>query len=547
MAEHTTLPGLAVGTIVVSALALVLSAGRGEGQSDPKLPIPAANRPAQAPVAVRVVGRASAGREVFRFETFGNEGFWTDAMRMPKGMMDAKVTPLQALQIGLLVDIDAVPGAMRDAMMAELKTDLSPQKAPMLHDPAITVKLIEANAVVGIVPKDSNGDGRIDIAGGDKVGVSCAICHTVTDKSVHEVPGAGSIGKIIDGPAALVLNVGKLLATAANSRAYYPNLQLTLGGKTIGRAPKGLTPDSTEAEVDAYLTNPAFYPVGTFDETQDGVGNPVINTPLFRQDLAAPFGTAGEFALLVDISNASYTTNLDPTNLLTPEGRKFLKMKAGANGEQLANDYAKILADTGVTGFPFVTAAVVGKTGDPASPVGRRVDDQKLADMKAYLESLPAPKGAKVDPKVAARGRDLFNANCTSCHNKDQSRPVRATLVDMKRIWPGYEPEVMARRDPPLTPVQNSPGGFDDKMIVIDASDRGDKRGNALPLLLDLDRRTVLLHDVSVNGFESLLDPIRGEAAPHPFYIADPRQRSEVIQFLRGLETRRQGGGAARR
>ncbi len=142
-----------------------------------------------------------------------------------------------------------------------------------------------------------------------------------------------------------------LLATAANSRAYYPNLQLTLGGKTIGRAPTGLTPDSTEAEVDAYLSNSAFYPVGTFDETQDGIGNPVINTPLFRQDLAAPFATAGEFANLVDISNASYTTNLDPTTLLTPEGRRLLTMKAGANGDQLANDYARFSRQPASSGF----------------------------------------------------------------------------------------------------------------------------------------------------------------------------------------------------
>ncbi len=272
----------------------------------------------------RIVGRPAAGRDVFRFETFGNEGFWTDAARMPKGMMDAKVTPLDALKAGLLVDIDAVPKPMRDKMAAELKTDLSAQNAPMLNDPMTTVKLIEANAVIGIVPKDSNGDGKIDLASGDKVGVSCAICHTITDKSVHDVPGAGSIGRRIDGPAALQLNMGKLLAMAANSRAVYPNLQVTLGGKTIGRAPTGLTPDSTEAEVDAYLSNPQFYPVGTFDETQDGHGNSVINTPLFRQDLAAPYGSAGEFAKLVDISNGSYTTNLDPTTLLTLEGRKFL-------------------------------------------------------------------------------------------------------------------------------------------------------------------------------------------------------------------------------
>lgn len=78
---------------------------------------------------------------------------------------------------------------------------------------------------------------------------------------------------------------------AANSRALYPTLQLSLranGGKTLGRAPKGLTENSTEAEVDAYLSNKQFYPVGMFDDTFDGNGDPMHNTPLFRQDLAAP-------------------------------------------------------------------------------------------------------------------------------------------------------------------------------------------------------------------------------------------------------------------
>ena len=109
----------------------------------------------------------------------------------------------------------------------------------------------------------------------------------------------------------------------------------------------------------------------------------------------------------------------------------------------------------------------------------------------------------------------------------------------MKAIVPDYQPAVLAQRDPPLSPVQNSPGTFDDKMIVVDASDRGAKRGNAIPMLLDLDRRTVLLHDVSVNGFDSLLDPSRGAGAPHPFYVGNARQRADLIQFLRGLQIER--------
>ncbi len=483
-------------------------------------------------------GNAAAGRDVFRFETFGNEGFWTDAARMPQGMMAAKLTPKQALEVGLQIDIEAAPPALRRLMEAELKTDLSAQSAPTINDPNAMVALVNANAIVGIVTKDSNGDGKLDTTRGDKVGVACTICHTITDKSVFDMPNGGSVGRRVDGPAALTLNVGKLLAMAANSRAFYPNLQHSFMGKTVGRAPTGLGPDSSEAEVDAYLSNPAYYPVGTFDETQDGIGNPVKNTPLFRQDLAAPYGSAGEFRLLDDISNASYTSNLDPTTLVTPEGRKFLEAVAGPAGRRLADDYERILKETGVTGYPFVKATLVGKPGDPASPTGRRVDNQKLLDMNAYLDSLPAPAGAKVDAQMAKRGRAAFVGNCTQCHNVDQGKFVPPLLVDLKTLWPDYAPAVAGMRgDPKLDPVLNSPGGFDDKMIVIDASIRGEKRGNALPLLLDLARTNIFLHDASVSSLDDLLDPKRGATAPHPFYFRDAARRADMVAYLRGLDT----------
>ena len=486
-------------------------------------------------------GDAVAGREVYRFETFGNEGFWTDAMRLPQGVLEAKFTPIQALKAGLQVDIDAIPPAMRDAMAAELKTDLSPEQAPKLNDVKTTVALINANAVVGIVPKDTNGDGKLDVMAGDKVGVACTLCHTITDKSVYSIPKGGSIGRRVDGPANLNLDMGALLALAANSKAYYPNLQVTLGDKTIGRAPKGLTPDSTEAEVDAYLKNREYYPVGTFDETSDGNGNPVKNQPLFRTDLAAPWATAGEHRRLDDISNASYTMNLDQTTLVTPEGKQFMATIGGAAGEQRTEDYEAILKETGVTNYPFVNATKTGKVGKPDSLVGLRVDNKKLLDMNAYLDSVPAPRGAKVNAEVAARGKDLFRADCTTCHNVDQNKMVPPFLVDLKKLWPGYNPTVLAERAAPLSPIQNSPGMFDDKMIVIDASHYGSKRGNALPLLLDLDRTTLFLHDASVHSLDELLDSKRGESAPHPFYVRKASDRAEMVAFLRSLETKQEG------
>jgi len=34
-------------------------------------------------------GNAQRGKQVFRFETFGNERFWTDALRTPEGVVKA--------------------------------------------------------------------------------------------------------------------------------------------------------------------------------------------------------------------------------------------------------------------------------------------------------------------------------------------------------------------------------------------------------------------------------------------------------------------------
>jgi CxxC motif-containing protein (DUF1111 family) len=158
--------------------------------------------------------------------------------------------------------------------------------------------------------------------------------------------------------------------------------------------------------------------------------------------------------------------------------------------------------------------------------------------MNAYLDALPAPKGEEVEAKLVVQGKRLFETNCTACHNSDQSKFVPPTLVELKNIWPAYKPAVAAKRQAPLSPVQDSPGIFDDKMIVVDASDRGEKRGVALPLLLDLARRNVFLHDASVTGgLDELLDPKRGEDAPHPFYFKNQQERKAVIGFLKSLDT----------
>ena len=487
------------------------------------------------------MGDAGSGKDVFRNETFGNEGFWTDAARVPKGIVDAKVTPLMALKLGLSVDVDALDMATQQAVAAELKMDPTGATSKLFNDPKTTIALLNANSVIGFVVKDTNSDGKLDVASGDKVGVSCALCHTITDSAILNVPKGGTIGHRQDGLTNHNLNLGAIFATAANSRALYPVLQLSLKAnkdKTLGRASKGLTEKSSESDVDAYLSNPANYPIGMFDDSADGNGDPMHITPLFRQDLAAPYGSEGTFTKLDDFNNLVYTALFDPTNLTTPGGRAFLHKLGGAAGDEIVDDYVKILKKTKVKGYPYVKAAA-GTPGELSSPIGLRVDDTKLLNLNAYLASLAAPAGNKSDSGAIARGRTAFNAvGCTTCHNADQSKRVPSFIVPMKTIFPGDNPVTLAQRMAPLNPVMDTPVFFfDDKMAIVNASIRGDIRGIAMPLLLDLDRKPFFLHDDTVPTLDSLFDSTRGANAPHAVYISDINQRADVIAFLRSLDT----------
>ena len=130
------------------------------------------------------------GRAIFRFDTFGDEQFWTDVLRMHEAV--AKVDPATALSVGLKVDVDALPPDTIAALKGG-QVDLT--------SPAVTIELLRLNAVVGV-------KGRVNSAGQlTSIGVTCALCHSVVDDSF--VPG---IGKRLDGWANTDLNVGAIVA-----------------------------------------------------------------------------------------------------------------------------------------------------------------------------------------------------------------------------------------------------------------------------------------------------------------------------------------------
>jgi hypothetical protein len=85
------------------------------------------------------------GKDVFRFDTFGDESFWTDSLRMHEAIAQT-VDPTTALSVGLKVDADALPPGI-------LKT-------ADLKNPATTVALLKLNAVVGLKGPVVSKDGR---------------------------------------------------------------------------------------------------------------------------------------------------------------------------------------------------------------------------------------------------------------------------------------------------------------------------------------------------------------------------------------------------
>jgi hypothetical protein len=133
------------------------------------------------------------GKQTFRFDTFGDETKWTDALRMHEVV--ATVDPTTALTVGLKVDSEALPASVVAGIQAGTVS---------LTDPATTVALLKLGAVVGV-------KGTVEtIAGKDtltRLGITCALCHSTVDDSF--APG---IGRRLDGWPNRDLDVGALVA-----------------------------------------------------------------------------------------------------------------------------------------------------------------------------------------------------------------------------------------------------------------------------------------------------------------------------------------------
>jgi hypothetical protein len=305
------------------------------------------------------------GRRIFRFDTFGSEAFWGDALQLHKaiageknGGIGAGVSPKTALSVGLKVDVDALPKTLQDQLKAG-KVDLD--------DPATTVALIKLDAVVGV-------KGFFDNHGNLKsMGIQCALCHSTVDDSL--APG---IGKRLDGWAARDLNVGVITSLAPNLKPFSDLLEVD------------------EATVKKVLNS---WGPGRFDAVLDKDGK------AFRPDggqagtlIPPAFGLAGvNLHTWTGFGSVPYWNAYVAATEMHGSGTFF---------DARLNDQSQ---------YPVAARSGSGNTRGTPDLV-----TSKLAALHFYQIAIPAPKPVKgsFDETAAVRGKAIFSgkAKCATCH-----------------------------------------------------------------------------------------------------------------------------------
>ena len=304
------------------------------------------------------------GRRVFRFDTFGDEVFWGDTLKLHQAIAGAAlggvgpgVSPATALAVGLKVDVEALPPALQQAIQAGEVN---------LNDPATTLALLRLNAVVGVT-------GIFDGSRLSSIGIQCALCHSDVDNSF--APG---IGKRRDGWPNRDLNVGAIVALAPNLA---PVSQLLgVDDRTLRAVLNAWGPGRYDAAV--FVDGKALRP--------DGQPGTVVIPPAF--------GLAG-----VNLHTSTGWGGVSHWNAFVAN----LEMHGqGTFYDPRLNDPLK---------FPVAARAGFGDVRADHDRV-----TSKLPALQFYQLALDAPRppAGSFDPRAAESGKEMFNgrAGCARCH-----------------------------------------------------------------------------------------------------------------------------------
>jgi hypothetical protein len=320
------------------------------------------------PIAASAQKMIDEGRHTFRYDTFGDEAFWGDTLKLhtaiegsAHGGVGAGVTPKTALAVGLKVDLDALPPAVVAAAKAG-KVDLESVDT--------TLTLLQLDAVVGV-------KGVFDASKKlTSIGIQCALCHSTVDDAF--APG---IGHRLDGWANRDLNVGAIVNLSPDLSAV--DTLLGVDDATVRTVLAGWGPGKFNAQL--FLDRKAVGPDAT-----GPAGAAAVIPPAF--------GLAGvNLSTYTGFGSATYW-NAFVANLEMHGKGTFIDSR---------------LADSNQ--FPVAAAAGFSNVRSTTDLI-----TAKLPALQVYQLAIPAPSppAGTFDAVAAARGKTAFEGpgKCSSCH-----------------------------------------------------------------------------------------------------------------------------------
>lgn len=349
------------GVLLVLAAVVMLRHASASAQAPPA----AAAGSFDAVIAQNVQRMVEEGRHVFRYDTFGDEAFWGDQLHLHQAIVGQKlggvgpgVSPKMALSVGLKVDAEALPPALVAAIKAG-KVDM--------NDPASTVALLKANAVVGVTAF-LNPDGTAR-----SMGIQCALCHSTVDDSF--APG---IGRRLDGWPNRDLNVGAIVALAPTLKPFAD--LLGVDEATVRKALQSWGPGKYDAELSQDVK--AAAPNGHSGATL----------------LPAAFGLAGvNLHTYTGWGSVPYWNAYVANTQMHGQGTFF---------DPRLNDKAQ---------FPVAAKAGEGNMRNKPDLIS-----SKLAALHFYQLAIPAPAppSGSFNAEAARRGQTVFEGQgrCATCH-----------------------------------------------------------------------------------------------------------------------------------